>query len=401
MTPRLKFFHSAVLILGATAATGCGPAKSLDSQPKLTFQPSNVSLAAHDLSNLGDVSVSSDCNLSTDPGVAISCLKGPSGDPVDWVALQPDGSRVRVVVVGSLNVDQTAKLTISGGLPLVLVAMKDMTLGGKIVASAALGTAGPGGFSQNVSFLVGNGPGGGPAPIKDAGPVFGLGHVPGISAGGGSHCGLGGTGSAEVGDVTAAIPAATSGYGAEDLRPLLGGSSGGAGVFGNSGAGGGAVQLVAGGTFTLGTYGTINVGGGGGEGGGELNAEQEASGAGSGGSALVEAHAVKLLGTIAANGGGGGGQDGRGNNANDSMLSAAGGSDNSMSNGGAGSAGAGANGIAGLQSGYGHAGGGGGGAGRIRINSSSGSANLDGALTPALSTGCATQGRVLAIGTVY
>jgi hypothetical protein len=152
---------------------------------------------------------------------------------------------------------------------------------------------------------------------------------------------------------TGSAGAATPSYGTPPIVPLIGGSTGGAGDIG-AGAGGGALQLVSGGKFTLGAGAYINVGGGGGGGIGSNN-----------------------------------GHDGT----PDSMA-AAGGPGAGM--GGTGGAAASINGASGATNATGgSAAAGGGGAGRIRINSVSGVVDLTLAtISPAVTTSCVTQGKV-------
>ncbi len=109
-----------------------------------------------------------------------------------------------------------------------------------------------------------------------------------------------------AGPLTVSPGASAAAYGTANLSPLLAGSSGGAGG-GTAGSGGGAIQLVAGGPFKLGSLAYINVGGSGGDSAGETNAGEEASGGGSGGAILIEASMATIAGVLAATGGGGGG----------------------------------------------------------------------------------------------
>jgi hypothetical protein len=225
-----------------------------------------------------------------------------------------------------------------------------------------------GGFSAPAAQLTkGLGPGGGNALST--------------RAGGGSYCGVGGKGGGADGSLGGKT------YGSEDLVPLLGGSSGGnAGT--QAGAGGGAVQVVAGGHLTISATAVIHVGGG--------EGSWNSSGAGSGGAILLEGKQVTVLGTLAANGGGGGeggtfGDDGF--RASPDDVAAPGGytgTEAKENDGGNGSAAAEIDGLPGGTL----SGGGGGGAGRIRINSASGSAITSGVFSPALETACVTQGKL-------
>ncbi|MEO8876827.1 MAG: hypothetical protein ABI461_14635 [Polyangiaceae bacterium] len=367
-------------------------------QPTLPFQPSNVTIAGHDLSQIGDANVTTDCTLDTSASNTSGgyCL----GPEVEWIATQSDGTQAHVFAVSSFTLAQTAKLTVVGGLPAIIISIHDVTLNGPVLANAKYSAAGPGGFSQTTQFTKGSGPGGGAAAVKAGGtPDTVNGAVAGISAGGGSFCGTGGQGVGEgmsdngVGPVTTAIPAAALAYGSVDLRPLVGGSAGGVGGLSAAGSGGGAIQIVAGGTFTLGPLASINVGGGGGSDSGETNGGQEASAGGSGGAILIEATTAAITGALAANGGGGGAHDAEGQDATPDANPALGGTDNSIAAGGPGGAGAVQNGTNGIvPAGQTAAGAGGGGAGRIRINTMTGAATLSGIVSPAASTPCVSQG---------
>jgi hypothetical protein len=333
---------------------------------------------------IGDEDITGSCQVQTAINGGQDCFAKPG----DAVVTQSDGTKLHVVVVKSLRVEAAAHIAVTGGdLPLAIVSLGDMTILGSIDGHAAGSTANAGGFSATQANQKGVGPGGGPG-------ATGISGTPGAAAGGGSYCAVGGQGAVETTATGTAGPATPS-YGTPQIVPLVGGSTGGAGDIG-AGAGGGALQFVSGGKFTLGAGVYINVGGGGGDSGGANG--QEAGGGGSGGSILIEAKTVQILGTLAANGGGGGGGGIGSNNGHDGTpdsTAAAGGPGAGM--GGAGGAGAsiinGANGATNATGGSAAAGGGG--AGRIRINSVSGVADLTSAtISPAVSTSCVTQGKV-------
>jgi hypothetical protein len=347
----------------------------------LGFTPSNISLAGIDLSAIDDEDVSTGCEIRTGMGDVQTCFTHAG----DGVVLQVDGSKLHVIVLKSLRLEPTGHISVTtGGVPLAIVSLGSMTILGPIDAHAAGTSAYAGGFSSTQSNQKGAGPGGGPG-------ATGMTHTAGAGAGGGSYCGLGGRGWIEP-SASGQPGTPTPAYGTPQIVPLIGGSTGGAGDIG-AGAGGGALELVAGSTFMLGSAGYINVGGGGGSLGGATSG-QDAGGGGSGGSILIEAVTVKVAGTLAANGGGGGGGANVGFDGSPDSNAAAGGPGGSM--GGAGSA------AATIQGGDATAsttpstaGAGGGGAGRIRINSMSGTADLTGAtISPAVSTGCVSQGMI-------
>jgi hypothetical protein len=256
--------------------------------------------------------------------------------------------------------------------------------------------------SNQGTIYVNDGNSGG-FPVNAPGPGAGhggTGFAPTSGWGGGSFCGAGGQG----GSSAPPVPAGGSTYGTANLIPLVAGSNGytalGDDYFLFGSKGGGAIEIVAGQSITVGLFGHIHAGGQGGT--------YETAGGGSGGAILLEAPTVIIHGTLAANGGGGigiGNLDGWSNGAdgNPSAQPALGGVDGldgGTATGGIGSAGTtvnGGNGGPPDPNGTG-AGSGGGGAGRIRINTASGSATIDDGdggtsnVSPALSTPCATQG---------
>ncbi len=365
-------------VAGTCTTTDNMGCKSATLAENFTFQPSNVSLSAINLAAAmaQDESVSAACAVSTD-STSGGCFQSPMTS-----VKQPDGSTVKLIVVRSLDVQAGAVVTVTGGVPLVIVSLSDVTWFGQLAAnssSTAL-AVGAGGGAPAASDGVGLGAGGGKGGSGTTA----------IGGGGGSYCGIGGTGGGAA--------STSAAYGGVDVRPLVGGSAGGGGVIA-SGAGGGGVQIVAAGTITLKAGSSITVGGQGGPSGG-VAADQNAGGAGSGGSILLEAQTVVVDGTLAANGGGGGGDySATSSDATADATPAAGAAGGTSGGaGGAGGAGATVNGAAGKVTAGINAGGGGGGVGRIRVNTVTGVAGGTGTYSPAASTPCATQGMVRAPG---
>jgi hypothetical protein len=332
--------------------------------------PSNVPKGAIPAGKIGDIVLNDDCYADTSTG-EFACHGG--SDTTDYVYAsieQPGGGSAMLFVMKSLRVAQSAQLHVYGGVPAIFYAEDTIKIDGAVNGVEA-GQSPAGGFEQD-STGHGGGPGGGDA-------VLGY-----NSAGGGSYCGLGGKGG--QGETN---PASKGGkaYGSPELLPLIGGSSGGGGATVNSsgGTGGAAIEFAAGLSISISLTGVINVGGTGGHANGGAG--------GSGGALLLEAPAVAVHGTLAANGGGGalnnGGSSGQSGQPGDSAALGSG------VTGGVGSAGAVANGGDGsLENGSNNSsGGGGGGAGRIRINTKAGKADLSGAtLSPAATTPCMTEG---------
>jgi len=370
---------------GADGGTDAAPG----SASPLGFVPSNISLSGIDLTMAGDSDIATLCELSTEPAPTpgATCLT----NAVEAIVTQSDGSKVHLYVVKSLKVEPAGHVTVNtpvGGLPLVIVSLGDMTILGSIDVHAEGAQAFGGGFQSTQNGQKGAGPGGGP-------PASGVGATTkGAGAGGGSYCGKGGPGAVEAMSPTQA-GAATASYGTPEITPLVGGSSGGSGSFG-AGAGGGAVQLVAGGQFSLGEGTSINVGGGGGAPAVSSNFGDNSSGGGSGGSILIEAKGVQINGILAANGGGGGGVSATGTNGTPDAKPAPGGASAGVGAGGAGGAASSIDGATPASVEPGPVGGGGGGVGRIRINSTSGAALIaaNAVLSPPVTTMCVTQGKV-------
>jgi len=370
------------------ASTDAPDGGAPDSTVSFAFVPSNISVTDIDVSSVVDADLASDCDLDTGTAPGGSCLD----NPVETILTQSDGSKVHVLIVKSLAIEPAAHLSVNrpaGGLPLAIIALGDIRILGTIDVHALGDKAYGGGFESTQNSQNGAGPGGGPAASDGATTTSGAG------AGGGSYCGKGGQGALEA-NATTPAGTATAPYGTPEIIPLVGGSSGGSGSFG-AGAGGGAVQLVAFGRFSMGASSYINVGGGGGQPAVSSNAGDNSGGGGSGGSILIEATSVQIAGVLAANGGGGGGVSASGRDGTPDVTGAAGGAKTGVGAGGTGGAGANIDGTTPASVDPGPVGGGGGGTGRIRINTMSGSAVLTNAtLSPAATTTCVTQGKVKA-----
>jgi hypothetical protein len=317
----------------------------------------------------------SEAELDTEAGTLAGCPSLRAEVHYRFAKIeQRDGGRAALFVTRALKIEPAMRVVVRGALPLILIA-ENVDIAGTLSASALGGTPVAGGFpARPPTKGDGNGPGAG----RGADPGGG---------GGGAHCGRGGSGGpasgggANAGGVT---------HGNARLVPLAGGSSGGNGGLWEGGAGGGAIQLVAGRRIAVGPTGVISAGGGGGE--------REGGGGGGGGAILLEAPEVIVGGVVAANGGGGGSGGEAGSDATAGDRPAAGGQAVFMNTGegGSGAAGELVDGAAGNPNptfvNGDFSGGGGGGAGYIRIN---GRAVVTGTLSPALGTACATLGELL------
>jgi hypothetical protein len=341
---------------------------NLDAGP-LGFVPSNVPmLALVGDAGAGDASLTS---IAPRADVTQGCSNCLPNAPAT-IALS-DGTFADLYVLDSLTIETSASLRLTGPRPVVLAVLGAVDIQGLLLVNGVGETAGPGGFT----------PSGNPGPgLGASGSAY-----PSSLGGGGSYCGVGGSGGAS------APPAAPGGatYGSATLTPLVGGS-GGAGLGYGGSAGGGAIQIVAGTSITVGAFGVIDASGGGGQ-------TNSWGGGGSGGAVLLEAPSVVVAGNVVANGGGGSSEGTaapNGGDGTDNDQPAAGGA----GVGGSGSAGTEIRGSDGmyLVDAGGGLGAGGGGAGRIRINTATGQAAVTGIVSPAFvpqadgGAPCATQG---------
>jgi hypothetical protein len=333
----------------------------------LGFTPSNFNPAGVDAGDAGaNWAGAQDANVTT---TCTNCL------PVTAVTTtMTGGTFADVYVLKSLIIGQTAALRLTGPNPVILAVLETVDIQGQLLVNGSDvsgANAGPGGFV------------GGASPGPGVGQPPGGAGDPNSNGGGASYCGTGGAGGVMTGGAgLMAMGGAT--YGNAAITPLVGGSAGG--EVSALSAGGGAIQIVAGQSIIIRSFGAINAGGG-----GTFN-ENGTGGGASGGAILLEAPMVVVNGNLGANGGGGMSVFQPGADATANAMAAAG----AVPYGGAGSAGPMINGTAGSGgTGNGANGGGGGGAGRIRINTSSGSATITGIVSPPL-TGttplCATQG---------
>lgn len=290
-------------------------------------------------------------------------------EPTPVTVAQPGGPEAVLLAMESLSITGMGSLTLTGARPVILVSMEDALLLGPIFASSSEFTPGAGSSNQAV---CGDGTGA-------DGANFLLGAPGGGGGGGGGFGDIGGTGGVSSAGSSPGEGGATGGDAA--LIPLRAGCAGGRGgraitpgPFG--GVGGGAVQVSAAQTLSVGSFITAS-----GAGGGGGNVGNGGGGGGSGGGVLLEGDfvSVTMLGAVTANGGGGGeggtekgcncadGADGDSN----SGVPAAGGSGTGMGSGDGGNGGAdGASAGDGLDGNdmLGGGGGGGGSVGRIRIN---------------------------------
>jgi hypothetical protein len=359
---------------------GTGDAGDGGSSNPLGFSPSNFDPGQIDWTGLGDVDCTNTGGITSEQTPLLSC-GGDQTKTKFTVVTQPNNIKVGIWVARSWRIEPNVVVSVDtihgGSFPLILVATDTIDILGGLSATASGSHASAGGYAGDPNNNAGGGPGAGAITAQMNYPA----------AGGGSYCGVGGNGVFLDSMSVSATAAGGKTYGTPQNVPLVGGSSAGGGFL-FAGAGGGAIQLVAGKSISIEAGGYVNVGGGGGGAGG---------GGGSGGALLLESPTVTVAGALAANGGGGAscGTGPDGTDGLNSNMPAAGGMTTSGCVGGNGSAAATMNGANAQATMMSTEGGGGGGAGRIRINTKSGSATLTGGVvSPDPSTSCTTQGKL-------
>ncbi len=297
-------------------------------------------------------------------GIRTANKNAATSEVINGIAFHAEGS-VGVFAFGTLTVNPSVTLHLTGSRMAALVSAGDLTVSGTIDAqgSCMAGAGGPG---------AGRGLGGG-----------GSGGQTGDRFDGYIGCGGGGAGYGQVGATGGGTIPGSAGttYGSSTLSPLQAGSGGGpGGPPSMGGGGGGAVQLVASGILNIGsgTAGGINAGGCGGTAGAGSGSEVGGGGGGgSGGAILLEALTIVLKpsSALAANGGGGGGVIAQGNGGNGGLA-------NKAAAGAGNCGGAGGAAVAPAVAGQANCGGGGG-VGRIRLNSQTApSVDLTAVLSP-------------------
>ena len=289
------------------------------------------------------------------------------------VATQLDGATPVMVIAGlDITIPEGTTLVVTGSRPLALVAYGTLTVDGTIDASAELVRGGPG---AGIGCADGAG--------VDGTTMVATNSLPGGTGGGGGAYSTDGGAGAYVSPVPVAAPTTPGGEQRTDqaLIPLRGGCSGGRGgvadsnqARADSGAGGGAIELVAGTSITI--RGIVSTSGGGGAGATEPGGG--GAGGGAGGAILIHSPSLVLGGAILSSNGGAGGEGRRdtapgmpgADGAIDSASPATGGSGAAGGNGGPGAVGTadGGDGDAGVGSANDTAGGGGGGGGAGRIH---------------------------------
>lgn len=311
------------------------------------------------------VDITANSTFDTDAGVLTLDSDGSTIPVVVKNVTGPAGP-LELIVATTLKIEPGATLRAKGTVAFGSIAFGSIDIGGIIDVSSnatSLGAGEPTPYSTNDVACGAHS--GGRSPTDDA-------------SGGG-----GGGGAQGAGGVGGSSPSTTGGVAGTAVTPIPLGPV--AGCHGNrngnvitmtvfGGEGGGAVYL-AGTSIIVAAGGGVNAGGQGGE-PNMLGTDSLAGGGGAGGTIMLEASAITIAGTLAANGGGGGqGAIGAGSASpgTDGQLSgsaAPGGAGGTGALGGAGGAGATLVGGAGTTTATGNSGGagGGGGAGFIIIH---------------------------------
>jgi len=291
-----------------------------------------------------------------DDGAGMTSLPG--------IVIDQDGTPARLLSVESFTISSGSILRVVGSMPLIVASWSGIEIAGEINVSSRRGGFGRGAGSSSGDC---------DAATSGAGGNGGTGG--GGGGGFGGRGGNGGQGDANGGARAGGMGGAAVGEAPEIVRGGCHGADSGLGDAGDmaaGGPGGGAVQLSARDRIVV--SGIIDAGGGGAAGGTRPSASG-GGGGGSGGYIGLDAPAVAVTGTLAANGGGGGGgaafAEGGGNGgsgrANDSPASGGAGAAGVGTGGGPGGAGGARDGgdVSGILDGGG--GGGGGGVGFVLV----------------------------------
>jgi hypothetical protein len=324
-----------------------------------TLVPSGGAANGSDLEGTNDVTIAT--SIDTGDGMNMK----PKLDGAVW----PDVRQVNGITIFRVgNATLTGTIAVSGKLGLAIVATGTVTINGVVDATGCDPGSPIGGFAGGGPKMDGKGSGAGSGSADD-----------GDGGGGGGNGGSGGSGGSGI-DGGAA-------YGSADLAVtrLVGGGGAGGGTGGGGpagGDGGAAIQIVSNVAIQVASGGGIDAGGC----GGLASNDHSGGGGGAGGTILLEAPHITILGTLAVNGGGAGAGMGTGptaDGANGTLdrIPAPGGLGTTP--GASGGAGAVLVGGTGTTSATASAGGGGG-VGRIRFNTATGMVDVSGILSPAL-----------------
>ena len=302
----LAALHAACSFTPSGATDDAAPADDAtepDAAPP-TDADIDIDAAPHDIAHVaapdealgtGDLALAADTTIDTS-ALAITDVTLPAGVELVAAAQDGGGAELAILRVRALSIAAGVTVRAVGARPLVVLA-DTIAIDGALDAGAR----------RNV-------PGAGGAP-----PQMGAGRgIDGTRDGAYADSGGGGGGFGQAGARGGDAPGASGGAGGEahgdDAMSQLDGGSGGGGAstggcdYTPPGAGGGALQLYARTSISVGAMGAINGGGGGGSGGKSCTLQYLAgTGGGAGGALYLQAPTITNAGVIAANGGGGGG----------------------------------------------------------------------------------------------
>ncbi|HVV53471.1 MAG TPA: hypothetical protein VHO06_27685, partial [Polyangia bacterium] len=247
------------------AAVDQGPAPSC-AAGLAGFHPSNLPAGFTVPAGLPTVVQGNNNTFDTDSLTFTGTLvSGDGGQPMATHVTLSDGRTAALLLFESYTLATNVTLAVTGEPPLIIAADGNITIDGTITAVQSGtdhwycgGAPGPATNARGGICGLNACNGGGAAGESDATQMIG--------SGGGAFCGKGGNGSVPLvdGGTATTPPAGGTPYGVPEIVPLVGGASSGSATstVGQANHGGGAVEIVAGGTLTITENGVINMSGG-------------------------------------------------------------------------------------------------------------------------------------------
>ena len=268
------------------------------------FHPSNIPASVTIPTGLATVTQTASSTFDTDALTFAPAIASDGGQPVAMTVTLSDGRPAALLLFKSYTLATGVTLNLTGQPPLIIAADGNIQIDGTIVATQSTdqplvlrwGTRTGDPRSRGnlrAQRLLRRWRSGRAQPRRSR-----SGRAAARSAE------KGGNGSVPLvdGGLSTTPPAGGTPYGMPELVPLVGGASSGStnSITNYTNHGGGAIELVAGGSLTITENGVINMGGG-------ADSAAYAIGGGSGGGILLEAPTVNLKGAIVANGASGAG----------------------------------------------------------------------------------------------
>ncbi|MEZ4254581.1 MAG: hypothetical protein R3A78_02555 [Polyangiales bacterium] len=320
--------HDGAVDRDAEVDGGCGTAGS----PDCIIRPSFIN--AYELATAGGpdilISVGETATWNTDTG---EIDHGTGTEQLNPTVENQDADAPprSVFTVDSLTVERGATLTFEGTNAVAILAVGEIGIAGRVVASAQALVGGPGGASSaedasTSGLWVSSGR---PGEFEEARSslTFVVINEAWSGGGGASNASIGGEGGDASGNQLNTAPADAAGGDSGGSSPwphsLVGGGAGGWGICGSGngspvpgGAGGGALLLASQTAIEIDSEGVIVAAGAGGRAPIDVAAcpgprGGSGGGGGAGGTIVLEAGTVRLDGGVYANGGGGGGGETR------------------------------------------------------------------------------------------